>query len=77
MAGFHKFVPDFAHASDDEIRHTLRTGWNALVGTPAEVVDQIAAQAEAGVEELMLHWVDTDDMEGLQLLGEEVLPKIH
>ena len=76
VAGFRKFVADFAQASDDEIRHTLRTGWNALVGTPAEVVDQIAAQAEAGVEELMLHWVDTDEMEGLQLLGEEVLPRI-
>src|SRR5262249_26313042 len=73
---FRKFVTDFAHASDEEIMHTLRTGWNALVGTPAEVVDQIAAQAAAGVQELMLHWVDTDQMDGLQLLGEEVLPKL-
>ena len=36
-----------------------------------------AEQAVTGVQELMLHWVDTDEMEGLQLLGEEVLPKIH
>lgn len=77
VAGFRKFVPDFATASDDDIRHTLRTGWNALVGTPAEVVDQIAAQSAAGVEELMLHWVDTEEMEGLHLLADEVLPRIH
>jgi alkanesulfonate monooxygenase SsuD/methylene tetrahydromethanopterin reductase-like flavin-dependent oxidoreductase (luciferase family) len=77
VAGFRKFVDDFKQASDDDIRHTLRTGWNALVGTPAEVVDQIEAQVDAGVEEIMLHWVDTDEMEGLQLLGEEVLPHIR
>jgi alkanesulfonate monooxygenase SsuD/methylene tetrahydromethanopterin reductase-like flavin-dependent oxidoreductase (luciferase family) len=77
VAGFRKFVTDFAYASDDEIRRTLRTGWNALVGTPAEVVDQIAAQAAAGVQELMLHWVDTDDTEGLHLLGEAVLPQLR
>jgi len=76
VAGFRRFVPEFATAELEDIRHALRTGWNALVGTPAEVVDQIAAQAAAGVEELMLHWVDTEELEGLQLLADEVLPKI-
>jgi alkanesulfonate monooxygenase SsuD/methylene tetrahydromethanopterin reductase-like flavin-dependent oxidoreductase (luciferase family) len=75
-ASFRRFVPDFATAPLEDIRHTLRTGWNALVGTPAEVVDQIAAFAEAGVEELMFHWNDTSEMEGLELLADKVLPHI-
>lgn len=74
VKGFRGFVSDFAHASTDDIRHTLRTGWNAFVGTPAEVVDQMNAYAAAGVEEMMLHWVDTAEMEGLHLLSEQVLP---
>src|SRR4029079_16152211 len=30
VAGFRRFVPDFATAPLEEIRSTLRTGWNAL-----------------------------------------------
>ena len=76
VAGFRRFITDFAAAPLDDVLHTLRTGWNALVGTPAEVVEQIGALSEAGVEELMLHWVDTDNLEGLELLAEQVLPQI-
>ena len=70
---FRRFVPEFAKAPLDDILRTLRTDWHALVGKPDEVVEQIAAFAAAGVEELMLHWVDTSEMEGLHLLAEEVL----
>ena len=73
---FRRFVPEFANAPLDEILHTLRTDWHALVGKPDEVVEQIGAFAAAGVEELMLHWVDTSEMEGLHLLAEEVLPHL-
>jgi hypothetical protein len=38
------------------------------------LVEQIRAREAAGVEELMLHWVDTDNQEGLELLAEQVLP---
>jgi len=76
VAAFRRFVPDFATAPLEDIRQTLRTGWHALVGTPAEVVEQIAAYAEVGVEELMLHWNDTSEMEGLKLLAEQVLPHV-
>ncbi|MCC7362668.1 MAG: TIGR03560 family F420-dependent LLM class oxidoreductase [Anaerolineales bacterium] len=73
-AGYRRFVAEFARLSWEEIGHKLRTEWSALVGTPAEVVEQVNALAEAGVEELMLHWVDTADSEALDLFVEQVLP---
>lgn len=75
-AGYRRFVTEFTTAPLEEIRQKLRTGWNALVGEPAEVIDQINALAAAGVDELMLHWVDTADMEALDLLAEQVLPYV-
>jgi len=56
--------------SDD----ALREG-RMIVGTAAEVVDQIGERAEAGVERFMLQWPDMDDMENLELLARDVLPQ--
>jgi alkanesulfonate monooxygenase SsuD/methylene tetrahydromethanopterin reductase-like flavin-dependent oxidoreductase (luciferase family) len=47
---------------------------NLIVGTPEEVVAQLRAYAEVGIEELMIQWSVTGDIEGLQLLAEYVLP---
>ena len=46
-----------------------------IVGTAAEVVDQIGARAEAGVERIMLRWLELDDMANLELLAQDVLPQ--
>ena len=40
-----------------------------IVGTAAEVVDQIGARAEAGVERIMLRWLELDDMANLGAAG--------
>lgn len=48
-----------------------------IAGTPAQVVDRIGVYAEAGVERFMLQWLDLDDMEGLELVAQEVLPHFH
>jgi alkanesulfonate monooxygenase SsuD/methylene tetrahydromethanopterin reductase-like flavin-dependent oxidoreductase (luciferase family) len=48
-----------------------------LVGTPDEVVDQIDAYEEAGVQELILQWFDPDDVEGLQMYSEFILPRLE
>jgi alkanesulfonate monooxygenase SsuD/methylene tetrahydromethanopterin reductase-like flavin-dependent oxidoreductase (luciferase family) len=65
----------FASLPLDELFDALR-GWPAIVGTPEEVVAQMQAYAAVGVEELMVQWVDMDDIEGLQLLAEQVLPRL-
>ena len=74
---FRRFLPQHAHASVDDVRNGVRADMNALVGTPAEVVEQIHALRDAGVQELMLHWNDTVETDGLQLIAEEVLPHVR
>jgi F420-dependent oxidoreductase-like protein len=46
-----------------------------LVGTPAEIVDQVSDLASAGVQRVMLQWLDLDDMENLAALAGAVLPQ--
>jgi hypothetical protein len=40
------------------------------------VIGQIQAYARAGVEELMLQWLDQDDREGLRAVAEDILPHV-
>ncbi len=40
-----------------------------VVGTPAAVADQVGALAEAGVQRVMLQWLDLDDLDGLEALA--------
>lgn len=47
-----------------------------LVGTPEEIVEQIQARAEQGVERIMLQTHDQTDMEALELFANEVMPHI-
>ncbi len=49
---------------------------SAIVGTPAECVERIAAYAAAGVEEIMVQRLDLDDDEGLRVIAEEVAPHL-
>jgi len=51
----------------------LRAG-GTIVGTGAEIVEQIGLLEEAGVQRVMLQWLDLDDMDGLEGLAVEVLP---
>ncbi len=48
-----------------------------IVGSPAEVVEQIQALSEAGVQRLMLQWLDLDDLEGMEILAKSVLEKVN
>jgi len=46
------------------------------VGTGPEIVEQIQALGQAGLQRVMLQWLDQDDVEGLRGLGEAVLPRL-
>jgi F420-dependent oxidoreductase-like protein len=46
---------------------------NGAAGTPAQVLDTIASFAEAGAERMYLQVLDLDDLEHLDLVGEQVL----
>jgi alkanesulfonate monooxygenase SsuD/methylene tetrahydromethanopterin reductase-like flavin-dependent oxidoreductase (luciferase family) len=44
-----------------------------IVGNASQVVEQLGQLAEAGVERVMLQWLDLDDMDGLDALARDVL----
>ena len=48
-----------------------------IIGTPSEWVDQIDRFTKAGAERIILQWKDLDDIEGLELVAQEVLPHFH
>lgn len=47
-----------------------------LVGTGAEFVEQLGHLAEAGVQRVILQWLDLDDLDGLEAMANTVLPQL-
>ncbi len=50
-------------------------GW--LVGTPAEIVEEIGRREEAGLSRIMLQHHANDDFATLELIAAEVLPQVQ
>ena len=71
LEGERTFRPELASTPRDELIAIMRQR-NVIVGTPEMVAGQIAAYTQAGAEELMLQWLDQDDIEGLHGLAEVV-----
>ena len=46
-----------------------------IVGTSSQMADQINQLEEAGVQRVMLQWIDLDDLDGLEAIGRDVLPQ--
>ncbi len=44
------------------------------VGTASQIVDQLGAWSEAGVQRVMFQWLDLDDLDGLAEMAEAILP---
>jgi F420-dependent oxidoreductase-like protein len=57
--------------SADELRER-----GLIVGTGSEFVEQLGRLADAGVQRVMLQWLDLDDMEGLEAMAAAVLDKV-
>jgi F420-dependent oxidoreductase-like protein len=67
--------PEYAGQSLDWVIEELRTGGQAIVGTPDMIIEQIHAYENAGVDELVLQWFDLDDIDGLRAFAASVLPR--
>lgn len=50
---------------------------NRLFGTGSAIVDYINQYVEAGVQRVMLMWMDQDDIGGLEKMAHDVLPHFH
>jgi F420-dependent oxidoreductase-like protein len=48
-----------------------------LIGTAHEIVEQLGRYAEAGVQRLMLQWLDLDDLDRLEALAHGVLRQLQ
>lgn len=48
-----------------------------VVGTPNAIVEQLGQLAEAGVQRVMLQWMDLDDLDGLEALAAGVLRQVR
>ncbi len=53
----------------------LRTR-GVIVGTAPEIAEQLARLEEAGVQRVMLQWLETDDLDGLEAMAQSVLPQL-
>jgi F420-dependent oxidoreductase-like protein len=47
-----------------------------IIGTPVQMAEQLHQLNQAGVQRVMLQWLDLDDIEGLEIISQEVLPKL-
>lgn len=47
-----------------------------IVGTANQIVDKLSQWAEAGVDRIMLQWLDLQDIGGLEGLATQVLPQL-
>jgi alkanesulfonate monooxygenase SsuD/methylene tetrahydromethanopterin reductase-like flavin-dependent oxidoreductase (luciferase family) len=48
-----------------------------IVGTADQLVEQLSQLAEAGLQRVMLQWIDLDDIEGLEIIARDVLPQLN
>jgi len=68
--------PEFSGMSLAETVEALRTKKHALIGTPEQMIAGIQTYAAAGAEEIMLHWFEQEDIDGLRAVAETVLPHV-
>ncbi len=47
-----------------------------ITGPPNQMIEQLGRLAEAGVQRVMLQWMDQDDIDGLEALAEKVLAQL-
>jgi F420-dependent oxidoreductase-like protein len=45
-----------------------------IIGTSEQIINQLNRLADAGVQRVMLQWLDLDDLDGLKALAEGILP---
>lgn len=48
-----------------------------IVGTASQVVDQLGAWVDLGIERFMLQWIELDDINRMEAMAKDVLPHFH
>jgi len=70
-----QLIRSLASLDPGAVPEALRTdGW--IIGTPDEIVVQLRALADEGVERVILQHNDPTDFEALELMAYEVMPTL-
>ena len=48
-----------------------------MVWTAEQIVEQLGALAEAGLQRIMLQWLELDDLDRLAAMGQSILPQLE
>ena len=72
---FGRAIAEVERKLGGEPRERLRAH-GVIVGTPLEIVEQLGQLAEAGVQRVMLQWLEVDDIDGLETLARSVLSQL-
>ena len=70
-----QLIPGLAAHDPGAVPDVLRAeGW--LVGTPDQIISQLQALADEGVERVMFQHNDQTDFAALELLARDVMPAV-
>jgi alkanesulfonate monooxygenase SsuD/methylene tetrahydromethanopterin reductase-like flavin-dependent oxidoreductase (luciferase family) len=72
-ARLEKLASGYSKLADYRRRLAIR----GIVGTPEEAADRLGQLAEVGVERIMLQHLLHDDLELLDLIAEEIVPRLR
>jgi len=73
-----EIIIPFGEMRTDEVFENLKKNMSGSVfGSPQDLIDALNSYAEAGVDEIILQWFLFDNIEGLQVLAEDVLPHFN
>jgi alkanesulfonate monooxygenase SsuD/methylene tetrahydromethanopterin reductase-like flavin-dependent oxidoreductase (luciferase family) len=77
VASLRQLFPEWRELPLDALLDAMRDTFGAMiVGTPAEVVQAMRAYSDVGVAELIMQWFGVEDLDGLQLLADQVVPQL-
>lgn len=48
-----------------------------VVGTPAQIIDQLGQYAELGIQRVILQWFDLDDIAGIESIAANILSRVQ
>jgi F420-dependent oxidoreductase-like protein len=71
---FGRTEADVDRKLDGEARDRLPAA--ILAGTEGEIVERLGELSEAGVERVMLQWLEVDDIDSLEAMAHSVLPQL-
>ncbi len=68
---------ELANSSVESAIEKIRSSGSALVGNADDIIEQIQAYAQVGVEEIMLQWFDFDEIERLRAFAQQVVARVQ